>query len=157
MANAGERIRAEDTTLATSPYLALVSRSTNLSLTSSATTTVTFTTETADTDGLYAAGSPDKFTIQHAGIYVAYFDWLLSSSTCLRQLAMIYVNGGEYVRQEIRDDDVFTGGGQSVTSGLMSLSASDYVQAIVLQQDSTATARNLTRAHFSILYVSDGS
>lgn len=156
---AGERIRTEDTALALSPYMALVSRTTNQSLTSGSLTLVTYTTEDLDTDGLYAPASPTRFTVQHAGIYVAHFSWLLASggALCLRQLAMFRVNAGEVARQEVYDDDVFIGGGQSIDSGLLNLSAGDYVDTAVMQQDTGSSARNLTSARFSILYVGDGS
>lgn len=157
MVNAGERIRSETVNLAASPYLALVSRSTNLSIAHATYTAVSYTTETADTDGLYSTGTPNRFTIQHAGIYVAYFDWFLVASTCLRQLAMIYVNGTEYSRQEKRDDDIFGPGGQSLSSGLLSLSVGDYVQGYAYHEDGYSTARNLSSSHLSILYVSNGA
>lgn len=156
---AGERIRSETVTLASSPYLARVTRSTNQSIPHNTATTINYTNEVIDTDGLFTITSPGIMTIQHGGVYGCDFTARLESGGNNTIAIVLFIVVGTTVEAsvEMQHPTPFPAGFKQASAGLLFLSAGQTVFTQVYQLDNSSSARNVTFAAMNLWYISDGS
>jgi transcription elongation GreA/GreB family factor len=133
---------------------ALCYRSTTQSLTGSSTTTLSWDTEVSDTDGLWDAGAPTRFTIQHAGVYIAGGGINIEGITTSPRLVLtVYVNGSNAkASQGMRaENDVGYPTTLNVTTGHMVLAVNDYVEIKLYNSGSdTLTASAATANNYGM-------
>ena len=108
---------------------ARASNSANLTIANNTNTVVTYDTEVFDTGGLYAAGTPNRFTITQAGLYLitGSIEWSNSTTTGKRTFG-IYVNGTLQIAAVDDGITTHTNAVEQNISALYLLAAADYVQ-----------------------------
>jgi len=115
---------------------AICYRSTTQTIAASTTTALSWDTEISDTDGLWDAGSPTRFTIQTAGVYIAGGGVNIQGNTTAPRLVLIvyYYDASASASRAMASQgmraeaDVGYPTTLAVTSGHMVLDVNDYVE-----------------------------
>ena len=134
---------------------ARVERTSDLAIANATWTAVTWNTERVDTDGIWAAGTPTRFTPQHAGYYtVEGCINFLSNATGLRGIG-VRLNGTTMVRMQqlaaINGADTAL----AVTAGMHLFNGTtDYAEIMAYQNSGGALNLNYIAANWEFIQAS---
>jgi hypothetical protein len=130
--------------------------STALTVPSATLTALAFDVEVWDTDGIWNASAPTRFTAARGGFYDAGggFDMLAAQNTVASRL-LVYVrrNGSDYMAASDNHTIAGKGATVSVSAGMIWLSAGDYIEILAYHDQGAdkllraATAANQLYCH----------
>lgn len=118
-------------------------RSTNQTINNNTITAISFDTEVADTDGMFAA-TDTKITCVTPGVYLvnAQTSWSLAATVTTRMVTAIRLNGTTTIADDERVSSTTEGEQQNI-SCVIPMVAGDYVEIVVFQTNAAAGTRTV--------------
>lgn len=107
--------------------------------------------DTYDTDAMHDTVTNNTRVIaQTEGLYACTFYAIINSTAVTQFLVSLLVNGGEFAQSA---SPVSASAARASTSGLIYLTAGQYVEAAVYQESTGGVSRNLLTARLSVAWI----